>query len=211
MFAPYLDEFLMLSLVHLLAVIAPGPDFAVVIRQSISFGRKSALITSLGIGTGISIHILYTLLGIGFILSQSETALMAAKIVGALYLSYIGFNMLLSKPQKQIDAQVVIDADLNHHKRAFMLGFMTNVLNPKATLFFLAIFTAIVSINTPLAVQSIYGLWIALTTALWFSLVSLFFSHQSVRAKFVRHGYIFERVMGVILLLFAARLGWSLL
>lgn len=206
MFAPYLDEFLMLSLVHFLAVIAPGPDFAVVIRQSISFGRKSALITSLGIGAGISVHILYTLLGIGFIITQSETAFMVAKISGGLYLAYIGFNMLLSKPQKQTD----IDTEPNQHKGAFMLGFMTNLLNPKATMFFLAIFTAIVSIDTPLAVQSIYGIWIALTTALWFSLVSLFFSQQSVRAKFVSHGYIFERVMGVILLLFAARLGWSL-
>ncbi|ABM05088.1 Lysine exporter protein (LYSE/YGGA) [Psychromonas ingrahamii 37] len=210
MIAPYIDEFLMLTLVHFLAVIAPGPDFAVVIRQSISFGRKSALITSLGIGTGISIHVLYTLLGIGFIITQSETAFMVAKIAGALYLTYIGFNMLASKAQNQTDPQVVIDSDLNHHKGAFMLGFMTNLLNPKATLFFLAIFTAIVSIDTPLAVQSIYGLWIALTTALWFSLVSLFFSHRHVRAKFVRHGYLFERVMGGILLLFAAKLGWSL-
>lgn len=210
MIAPYIDEFLMLTLVHFLAVIAPGPDFAVVIRQSISFGRKSALITSLGIGTGISMHVLYTLLGIGFIITQSETAFMAVKIAGALYLTYIGFNMLGSKPQKQTDAQIVIDTDPNHHKRAFMLGFMTNLLNPKATLFFLAIFTAIVSIDTPIAVQSLYGLWISLTTALWFSLVSLFFSSQSVRAKFVRHGYLFERVMGVILLLFAARLGWTL-
>ena len=210
MIAPYIDEFLMLSLVHFLAVIAPGPDFAVVIRQSISCGRKSALITSLGIGTGISIHVLYTLLGIGFIITQSETALMVAKIAGALYLSYIGFNMLLSKPQQQTDVKVVIDTDSNHHKGAFMLGFMTNLLNPKATLFFLAIFTAIVSIDTPLAVQSIYGLWISLTTALWFSLVSLFFSQQSVRAKFVRYGYLFERIMGGILLLFAAKLGWSL-
>ncbi|MFT5652190.1 MAG: RhtB (resistance to homoserine/threonine) family protein [Psychromonas sp.] len=206
MIAPYIDEFLMLSLVHFLAVIAPGPDFAVVIRQSISCGRKSALITSLGIGTGISIHVLYTLLGIGFIITQSETALMVAKIAGALYLSYIGFNMLLSKPQQQTDVKVVIDTDSNHHKGAFMLGFMTNLLNPKATLFFLAIFTAIVSTDTPLAVQSIYGLWIALTTALWFSLVSLFFSQQSVRTKFVCHSYIFERLMGGILLLFAAKL-----
>ncbi|MFT6926161.1 MAG: RhtB (resistance to homoserine/threonine) family protein [Psychromonas sp.] len=212
MFAPYMDEFLMLSLVHFLAVIAPGPDFAVVIRQSISCGRKSALITSLGIGTGISMHVLYTLLGIGFIISQSQTALMVAQIAGALYLSYIGFSMLRSKPQQQTAAQVVTnaEADSKQHKGAFMLGFMTNLLNPKATLFFLAIFTAIVSIDTPLVVQSIYGIWISLTTALWFSLVSLFFSQQSVRAKFVRHGYLFERLMGGILLLFAAKLAWQL-
>jgi RhtB (resistance to homoserine/threonine) family protein len=207
---PYIHEFLMLTLIHLLAVISPGPDFAVVIRQSISFGRKTALMTSLGIAAGILMHVLYTLLGIGFIITQSETAFMVAKIAGALYLTYIGFNMLFSKAQKQNDNQVSIDADPKHHKRAFMLGFMTNLLNPKATMFFLAIFTTIVSIDTPLAVQSIYGLWIAATTALWFSLVSLFFSHRSMRANFMRHGYIFERLMGMVLLLFAARLGWSL-
>lgn len=202
----YLNEFLMLSLIHFLAVISPGPDFAVVIRQSISFGRKTAMITSLGIAAGISMHLLYTLLGIGFIITQSETAFIIAKMTGALYLAYIGFKMLFSKPQKNCEAQMSLAAAANHHKRAFMLGFMTNLLNPKATMFFLAIFTTIVSINTPLAVQSIYGIWISLTTALWFLLVSLFFSQHRVRAKFVSHGYIFERVMGALLLLFAARL-----
>ena len=206
----YLNEFLMLSFIHFLAVISPGPDFAIVIRQSISFGRKTAMITSLGIATGISMHVLYTLLGIGFIITQSETAFMVAKTVGALYLTYIGFKLIFSKPQKEIETQVNLAANPNHHKRAFMLGFMTNLLNPKATMFFLAIFTSIVSINTPLVVQSLYGIWISLTTALWFLLVSFFFSHHKVRAKFVRHGYIFERLMGTVLLLFAAKLALPL-
>jgi RhtB (resistance to homoserine/threonine) family protein len=210
MFSLYFNEFLMITLVHFLAVISPGPDFAVVIRQSISFGRKTAIITSLGIGAGISVHVLYTLLGIGFIITQSETAFMIAKVVGALYLAYFGLNMLFSKAQAEGNAQISIDADPNHHKRAFMLGFMTNVFNPKATMFFLAIFTTIVSIETPLVVQSIYGLWITLTTAIWFSIVSFFFSQQKIRNKFVSHGYLFERLMGVVLLIFAGNLGLSL-
>ena len=202
----YLNEFLMLSLIHLLAVISPGPDFAVIVRQSISFGRKTAMITSLGIGAGISIHVLYTLLGIGFIITQSETAFMVAKIAGALYLTYIGFIMLLSKAPQNQTTQLLPDADPDHHKRAFMLGFMTNLLNPKATIFFLAIFTTVVSIDTPMVVQSIYGIWLSLSTAIWFLVVSLFFSRHKVRSRFIRHGYLFERVMGVVLLLFAARL-----
>jgi len=68
---PYLHEFIMLTIIHLLAVMSPGPDFAIVLRQSISFGRKSAIITSLGIGAGISVHVLYTLLGVGILISQS--------------------------------------------------------------------------------------------------------------------------------------------
>jgi len=210
MFAPYVNEFAMITLIHLLAVISPGPDFAVVIRQSVSFGRKTAIITSLGIGAGISVHVLYTLLGIGFILTQSATAFMVAKVVGALYLTYLGVLLLFSKAQTAQDTKIKSDgntyANKNNNRRAFLLGFMTNLLNPKATLFFLAVFTSIVSIDTPLAIQSIYGVWITATTALWFSLVSFFFSQQRVRAKFVSHGYLFDRVMGSVLLIFAAKL-----
>ena len=208
---PYLNEFLMVTLIHFLAVISPGPDFAIVVRQSISFGRKTAIMTSLGIGAGISVHVLYTLLGIGLIITQSETAFMVAKIVGTLYLSYLGIKLLSSKAQATNTMEVNLDHDKNHHHKAFMLGFMTNLLNPKATMFFLAVFTSIVSIDTPLYVQNIYGLWITVTTALWFSLVAFFFSQQSVRDKFVSHGYIFERIMGIVLLLFAGKLGIALI
>ena len=200
----------MITLEHTLAVISPGPDFAIVIRQSISQGRKSAIITSLGIAAGISVHILYTLLGIGLIISQSETALITAKIGGALYLTYLGANLLRSQKPASSEA-LIINNRMNSYKRDFMIGFMTNLLNPKVTLFFLAIFTTIVSIDTPLFVQTVYGLWIALSTALWFASLSFILSQQRIREKFVCHGYMFERTMGALLLIFAAKLGLSLL
>ncbi len=205
----YLDEFLMITLVHMLAVISPGPDFAIVIRQSISRGRSTALATSLGIACGISVHILYTLLGIGLIISQSQTALLSAQIAGALYLSYLGSKLLASKQPTGRPA-LMANHSASSYKQAFTIGFMTNLLNPKVTLFFLAIFTTMVSVDTPLLVQSLYGVWIALTTALWFSSLSLLFSQQKVRNKFVSYGYIFERIMGTLLLVFAAKLAFSL-
>ena len=207
---PYLNEFLMLTLIHLLAVMSPGPDFAVVVRQSISFDRKTALITSLGIGTGIAVHMAYTLLGLGFIITQSEVGFLIAQLVGICYLSFLAFKLLNSNAQTTLNTEVTLDRNPSHHKKAFLLGVMTNVLNPKATLFFLAIFTTVVSITTPLYIQTIYALWIILTTILWFSLVSIFFSQRKIRAKFVSHGYIFERIMGVVLLMFAAKLLWQL-
>lgn len=190
---------------------SPGPDFAIVVRQSISFDRKTALITSLGIGTGIAVHMLYTLLGLGFIITQSETGFLIAQIVGISYLCYLAFNLLKSQPQDAHNDQFTIDNNKAHHRKAFMLGIMTNLLNPKATLFFLAIFTTIVSLSTPLWVQTIYAGWIIFTTISWFFLVSFFFSQKRIRAKFVSHGYLFERLMGVVLLLFAAKLIWGLI
>jgi len=201
----------MLTLIHFLAVMSPGPDFAVVVRQSISFDRKTALITSLGIGTGIAVHMAYTLLGLGFIITQSEIGFLIAQLVGISYLSFLAFKLLTSKPQETEESSITIDNDTRHHHKAFLLGVMTNVLNPKATLFFLAIFTTVVSIKTPLYVQSIYALWIIISTIAWFSLVSVFFSQQKIREKFVSHGYIFERIMGTVLLIFAGELAWSLM
>jgi len=200
----------MLTLIHLLAVMSPGPDFAVVVRRSVSFDRKTALITSLGIGTGIGVHMLYTLLGLGFVITQSKIGFLIAQLVGISYLSFLAFSLLKSKPQSSLNTEITADNNTRHHKKAFMLGVMTNVLNPKATLFFLAIFTTVVSLETPLYVQSIYALWIIFTTIMWFFLVSFFFSQQRIRAKFLSHGYLFERVMGTVLLLFAVKLIWGL-
>jgi len=207
----YLHEFLMLTLIHFLAVISPGPDFAIVLRQSISFGRKTAIITSLGIGAGIAVHVIYTLLGIGLLISQSAYLMLSAKVLGATYLTYLGINLLRSKASKDQPSSIKTDNNKEDQKKAFMIGFMTNVFNPKATLFFLAIFSTIINPNTPLAIQLIYGVWIVVTTAAWFSLVSFLFSKESIRQRFVKQGYWFERVMGAILLAFAAKLFLSLL
>jgi threonine/homoserine/homoserine lactone efflux protein len=86
------------------------------------------------------------------------------------------------------------------------MGFLTNATNPKATLFFLAIFTTIVSPGTPMLIQIGFGVWMCATTAIWFCLVSLLFSTVRVRLQFERLGHWFERVMGTLLLLLAARL-----
>ena len=206
----YLHEFLMLTLIHFLAVISPGPDFAIVLRQSISFGRKTAIVTSLGIGAGIAIHVIYTLLGIGLLISQSHFLMLSAKVLGAGYLTYLGINLLRSKATTN-GSTLNDTVNKTDQKKAFMIGFMTNVFNPKATLFFLAIFSTIVSPTTPITVQSIYGIWIVITTAAWFSLVSFLFSKETVRQRFVTQGYWFERIMGVILLAFAIKLFLSLM
>lgn len=94
-----------------------------------------------------------------------------------------------------------------------MLGFLTNATNPKATLFFLAIFTTLVQPATPLPVQALYGLWMCGVNAGWFMIVAVLFTVVRVRDAFLRMGHWLERLMGVVLLLFALRLvlqasGW---
>ncbi len=205
----YLPEFIGLAVVHFLAVVAPGPDFAITVSQSVRHGRRIGLFTALGIGCGISVHVAYTLLGMGALLHASHEMALAARLMGSAYLFYLAIKLLRAMPvSSQLQGAAVERAEANQPscRQAFMVGFFTNATNPKATLFFLAIFTTLVSSGTPLYIQALYGAWMCFINASWFALVSLLFSHDRVRAGFVRIGHWFERVMGVVLITFAVRL-----
>ncbi|WP_248804594.1 LysE family translocator [Pseudomonas sp. MWU13-2100] len=208
----YLNEFLALAGIHFLAVVAPGPDFAVTIRQSVRFGRLIGVVTALGIGAGISVHVLYTLLGVGALMHSAPWLLNVAKVIGGGYILYLGINLLRSKARaaRADFGQTADELPRQSPAKAFMVGFLTNATNPKATLFFLAIFTTVVNASTPLEIQALYGLWMCSVNALWFILVSLLFSSDRVRQAFLKMGHWFERTMGVVLILFAGRLMLSL-
>ncbi len=202
----YLSQFATIVVVHLLAVASPGPDFAVIVRQSIIHGKTTALWTSLGVGCGILIHVCYSLLGIGLIVSQSIVAFTVLKIIGACYLAYIGFKSLRARPH---NTSVDFDAENGSTpsvKQAIWTGFLTNGLNPKATLFFLSLFTVVIHHETPVTIQALYGLYMAVATGVWFSLLSLFFGQARVRRQFLRIGHWFERMTGAILILLGVRL-----
>jgi threonine/homoserine/homoserine lactone efflux protein len=89
------------------------------------------------------------------------------------------------------------------------VGFLTNATNPKATLFFLAVFTTVVSSSTPLGVQAGYGVWMCLVNAAWFVLVSRVFSRPGIRQTFLSVGHRFEQVMGGLMVVLALRLVWT--
>ena len=215
--SPYLGEFLALAAVYCLAVISPGPDFAVIVSQSVRHGRKTGLLTALGIGAGISVHVLYTLLGVGALMHVSPWVNRGARLVGVAYLVYLGVKLLRARPaslpagadDRQPAPQRGLVTACPTARQAFVTGFLTNATNPKATLFFLAIFTTIVSPGTPMLIQIGFGVWMCCITAIWFCLVSLLFSMARVRLQFERLGHWFERVMGALLLALSARLLFS--
>ncbi|TMP32355.1 lysine transporter LysE [Pseudoalteromonas rubra] len=204
--SPYLDEFILIALAHFFAVASPGPDFAIVLKQSISFGRRNALMTSAGVGLGILVHVTYCLLGVALLLSQSPELFNAFKYIAGAYLAYMGVQALRAtaapvSPHSDA-AQLVQESTFSALRR----GFLVNALNPKATLFFLSLFTLVIDPDTPQSVQLFYGLYMAVATWLWFSSLSLVLSKAAVRGFFQRAGHWFDRAIGVVLLLLALRL-----
>ena len=204
----YWTEFLTVAFVHLLAVASPGPDFAIVVRESVTHGRTAGTWTALGVGAGILVHVTYSLLGIGLIVAQSAVLFNLLKWLAAAYLLYLGIKALRSGPAAP-ESGVSPPETSRNPRGAFVSGFVTNGLNPKATLFFLSLFTLVINPHTPLVIQAGYGIYLACATAAWFSLVALLFSHSRVRSGFARMGHWFDRLMGVVLVGLAVRLVFS--
>ena len=203
----YWLEFLTIASVHLLAVASPGPDFAVVLKHSVQFGRRAAIITSIGIGLGILIHVSYSLLGIGILIKTTPMLFQIFSYLAAAYLFYLGWGGLRSKAavptteDKQCDKKAKIS-----DKKAFMVGFLTNGLNPKATLFFLSVFAVAVSTQTPNSIKLAYGLYMATATGIWFCALSYFLTSNRARLFLGKNGHWFDRIMGVVLILLAIKL-----
>ena len=197
-------EFIGLMLAFGINAIIPGADFAMVLRQSIAHDRRAALFTSAGIATSILVHGSYTLLGVGVIVGQSLLLFNILKWLGAAYLVYLAISALRSPPPKP-----PVEAELNGARRgdfsAFALGFLTNLLNPKAVLFFLALFTSLVSAHTAGDIKVLYVACMSLMLFGWFALVSMFFTTASVRQGFFRFGRWFNRVTGITFILLAVR------
>lgn len=208
----YWLEFGKVALAHFLAVASPGPDFAIVVRQSLAHGRRTAVWTSLGVGAGISLHVTYSLLGLGLLIRSSELWFEIVKYAGAAYLAWLGMQALRTRPQAAAAAgKAVAAAGTPSHHGAFATGFLTNALNPKATLFFLALFVTLIRPDTPRLIQAGYGLWLVVATAGWFSLVSFVFAREAVRRTFLRYGHWIDRGLGVVFLGFAASLALATL
>ena len=191
-----MTELLAVVAITFFAVISPGPDFAMVSRNSLLLSRRTGVLTALGIAAGVCIHVSYTLLGVGLLIQQSLWLFNLIKLAGAAYLIFLGIKMLRAQPEtgEELASQPALSS-----LGALRTGFLTNVLNPKTTIFIVSLFMQVVQPQTPLAVQLGYGAFIVLAHALWFSAVALFFSSASVRARLLSVRHWIDRVFGGLL------------
>ncbi len=204
----YLAEFLTIAVLHLLAVMSPGPDFILISKNSLVYSRRTGVFSAIGLAFGIMLHIAYCLVGIGLMISKSIIIFSLIKYAGAAYLIYIGILSLRAKPQNQKADEVIIQKSITAWQ-AIKTGFLTNALNPKATLFFLAVFTQVIHQSTPIGIKILYGAEMSLMTFLWFSTVAIVLSHKKIKQPFLRVQYLVERTMGGILILLGLKVALS--
>ena len=194
-------ELFAVATITLLAVISPGADFAMVTRNSILYGRRAGLLSALGIAAGVQLHVFYTMIGVGLVIRSSPDIFMGIKILGAIYLVYVGYKTYVS-PAASVGSETGAGSLYSGGVSALgalRQGFFTNALNPKTTLFVLSIYTQVVSTGTPALVQFAYGIFMSVAHWAWFSLVALFLSEQRLRTRLLNKQVWVNRVIGVVL------------
>jgi len=186
---------IMITSIHLLAAASPGPDFVLVSQQTLSHGKKTGILCSLGIALGLSVHILYSILGLAAIIANSTTILWGIKILGGCYLLFLGYQGLTAKP-RQTEAITADSSQKPSSLKTITLGFFCNALNPKAPIYFVALFTLVLSPEIPIHHLVVYGVWMMILQFAWFTTVVMLLSRPTVNAKFQKMGHWFDKLMG---------------
>lgn len=201
--------FFAITLIIILAAISPGPDFFLVVKNSLLHDRKAGLMTAAGVATSLLIHSSYCIVGIGVLITHSPVVFDLIKYLGAAYLIYIGIKSLLAKRTHVNYLQLKPISGKVQSRKIFIEGLLCNLLNPKAILFILAFFTLIIKPNTPWFSRIGYGLEISLIHLVWFSILATIITHKNVKSKLDNAQYVIIKLMGIVLISFGSYIAFS--
>ncbi len=190
-----------------LLTITPGADTMLVMRSVFARGRTAGLFTTLGVCSGLFVHAAFSALGLSLILTRSAAAFEVVKLVGAAYLIFLGTQSLWRVWQQQEDEASVAEPSPQGNLKVFYEGLLTNVLNPKVAVFYLAFLPQFIQPSDPVLGKSLLlaGIHFSLGM-LWLSLVTAFLDRMRtffVGSK-VQRGI--EAVAGVVLVGLGVRL-----
>jgi len=202
----YFPSMITLLVIQLLGVMSPGPDFAVVMRNSLVYTRRAAIFTVLGVTCGDLLHMTYIVLGLGVIIAKTAWLLTFLKYIGAGYLIYIGILGIRTKKHSANYAEKAHQHKVLSDFKAFRSGFFTNITNFKAMLFFIGLFSGFITPEVPNMVIAIYVAIILVSTFAWFLIVAIFFSNKHLISFFKNFQHIIERVTGGFLILLGIKI-----
>lgn len=199
-------DFLSISFIILLGVISPGPDFAIVTRNTLRYSRKTGILTTFGISIGTLFHASYCIFGFALVISKSLLVFNIIKYIGAGYLIYLGLKGVLEKKSSNLVLSEEARKFVISPFQAFRQGLFCNVLNPKTILFFLALFTMMIKPSMPIPIQFLYAIEIAAIHFLWFSLITIFFSTTQVKDFLGQFLHYITKTLSGFLILFGIKM-----
>lgn len=202
-----IDLWLSLVFICMLGALSPGPSLALVIRNTIQGDKNTGLATALSHGFGVALYALFAVTGIGLIIVKSPIAFDVVRYLGALFLVYLAFNALKSKGST-IDLKFNQKTSVQENQvniNGWRDGFLIAFLNPKLAMFFIALFSQFVDVNATLLQNIIMVLTVGVIDTVWYLLVVLGISRESILLTLKRNSAKIDKLTGVILLILAAR------
>lgn len=209
------DIWLSLALIHITAVVTPGANFLAVTQTALTRSRRAGLWVARGIITGSLLHVTAGLIGFAALISQVPALFSAIRFLGALYFAYAGFNMLRAairrfrQPQPmvaQAQAAVPVMVEDLTPGQAYQRGLLTHLSNPASILYYVSVFTSFVPVKALPGEKLLVAAGLVTTTLVWYSLVALIFSHERIRAFYLRLMPAMNAVFGLLWLALAAKL-----
>jgi threonine/homoserine/homoserine lactone efflux protein len=197
-----LGIFFTVAFAHFLALLSPGPDFVLLVKSAIKHGGKKSIGVAAGIASANAVYISLCLVGVGSILASSVTIMIVLKIAGGLFLTYLAFMALKAKKTSYSDL-AIISAEHGKSETTFvkemLTGFMSGILNPKNLLFYLSLFTVVLTSDVSFAFKLALGVWMTLMVFVWDVAIIYFLSTNRVRTKFSKAAYYIDKITGAIL------------
>ncbi|WJD50158.1 threonine export protein RhtC [Enterobacter sp. PGRG2] len=190
--------FLTVALVHIVALMSPGPDFFFVSQTAVSRSRKEAMMGVLGITTGVMVWAGVALLGLHLILEKMAWLHNIIMVGGGLYLCWMGYQLLRGALKKQDSSAPTPQVELATSGRSFLKGLLTNLANPKAIIYFGSVFSLFVGDNVGSAERWGIFVLISLETFAWFTVVASLFALPSMRRGYQRMAKWIDGVAGVL-------------
>jgi threonine/homoserine/homoserine lactone efflux protein len=201
-------EFLLIASAHFLALLSPGPDFFLIMQASLRLPFRYAIGVCTGITAANALYLLFAVFSIE-VIRETTWLMTGLKYLGAIYLVFLGI-MLLKTPIRSLNQQSSGHfLQVHHFGQQFFIGFMSGFLNPKNVIFYLALFTVMISDKTGLAMRCLYALWMIVVVFIWDCGVVLVIGRDQIRQWLGRSVFVVEKISGIMLTLFGLLLPFT--
>jgi len=191
-----------LAVIHSVALASPGPDFALVVKMASQEKRVTAVASAIGISVAILLHTLLSLTGVSLVIKSSNTLFIIVQVAGASYLGWMGINAIISTLQnfksRHIDKETPLIFNQLTPRQGFMQGLYTNLLNPKAMVFFITLFSAMITPVVNLATKVCAAITLLVLSLIWFVFIALVLSKPSIQEKIRKATPVINLLTGIL-------------
>mgnify|MGYP001806357443 CR=1 FL=1 len=194
------------ALAHFFALLSPGADFVLIVRSGMTKPFRRAIGVAIGISAANGVYIALCLAGVGSFIAGSPAILRILRIVGGVYLCWLGAGGLRSKRSGDLvfsvmPAQGDSPASEGSARRETVAGFLSSLLNPKLPLFYFGLFSLALGKGLAMMIRLALGVWMALIVFLWDACILFALTRPRVRNAFLRRVRLIDRATGLVLLI----------